>query len=206
MAIAAGLAAVATAAWVLLGAPSGGATRIDARTQIDAVAATAGGAALSAPASGAFASPAPPASSAQAVVVDVAGRVATPGVYTLATGARVADALAAAGGALPGVDLSVLNLARLLVDGEQIPVEIVGDPNGSGGSGASPGAAAGAPIDLNRATGQMLEQLPGVGPVLAQNILDWRSGHGRFDSVDQLREVSGIGEAKYAQLKGRVRV
>ncbi|MCW2604726.1 MAG: hypothetical protein JWN61_2861, partial [Pseudonocardiales bacterium] len=143
-------------------------------------------------------------SSASQVVIDVAGHVAQPGVYALPVGSRVTDALTAAGGALPGVDLSSLNLARLLVDGEQIAVGIIGDP--AGGAAGSTGSAAAGPIDLNRATPEMLDALPGVGPVLAQNILDWRAEHGRFDSVDQLREVPGIGDAKYAQLKSRVRV
>lgn len=206
MAIAAGLAAVATAAWVLFDAPSGGMTHIDPVTHVDAVAATSVASGQSGPPSMAGTQPSP---SAQAVVVDVAGDVAQPGVYSLPAGSRVTDALAAAGGALPGVDLSSLNLARVLVDGEQIPVGIPGDPNGSsgsGGSGGSVGTPDDAPIDLNRATAQMLDELPGVGPVLAQNILDWRTEHGRFDAIDQLRDVSGIGDAKYAQLKGRVRV
>lgn len=203
MAIAAGLAAIATAAWVLLDSPSGGVTHVDP------VAATAGPSSSAPPAStGGSVSPgtAAPAPSPSVVVVDVAGRVAAPGVYTLPAGSRVADALAAAGGAAPGVDLSSLNLARLLVDGEQVAVGIPGAPNTAGGSAGASGEPSDATVDLNRATAAMLDALPGVGPVLAQNILDWRAAHGRFDSVDQLREVSGIGEAKFAQLKGRVRV
>lgn len=201
MAIVACVAAVATAAWVMFDVPSGGVTRIDASTQIDAVAATSVVSGQSGPRPVDLTQPAP----ATQVVVDVAGGVAQPGVYSLPAGARVADALAAAGGALPGVDLSSLNLARVLIDGEQIPVGIAGDPNGSRGSGGSAGPA-GAPIDINHATAQTLDELPGVGPVLAQSILQWRTEHGRFDSVDQLREVPGIGDAKYAQLRGRVRV
>jgi competence protein ComEA len=190
MAIAAALAALAAAIWVLLDAPSGGVTHVDP------VAATS-----AAPAGTGAASAAP---SAQPVVVHVAGRVASPGVYTLPAGSRVADALAAAGGAAAGVDLSALNLARVLVDGEQIAVGIPGAADGP--PVAAGGSATAAPIDLNRATAELLDALPGVGPVLAQNILAWRAEHGRFESVDQLREVSGIGEAKYAQLKDRVRV
>jgi competence protein ComEA len=116
-------------------------------------------------------------------------------------GSRVGDALRAAGGALPGVDLSSLNLARKLVDGEQVLVGVV----------PPPGAVAGAPaggglVNLNSATAEQLESLPGVGPVLAQRIVDWRQTHGGFRSVEQLREVSGIGAAKYADLKSKVTV
>jgi competence protein ComEA len=140
-------------------------------------------------------------SAAAEVVVDVAGRVAHPGVVTLPLGSRVGDALRAAGGALPGVDLSSLNLARKLVDGEQVLVGVV----------PPPGAVAGAPaggglVNLNSATAEQLESLPGVGPVLAQRIVDWRQTHGGFRSVEQLREVSGIGAAKYADLKSKVTV
>jgi competence protein ComEA len=129
-------------------------------------------------------------------VVDVAGRVTHPGIRTLAGGSRVADALSAAGGALPGVDTDGLNLARVLVDGEQV---LVGAPSppvvGQPPSGPKP------PVSLNRATLDQLDALPGVGPVLAQHILDFRSSHGPFRSVDQLRQISGIGERKLTQLK-----
>ncbi len=121
------------------------------------------------------------------------------------------DAVRAAGGALAGVDLSTLNLAQLLADGEQIAVSVVGAPGGV--AGVAGGAAAGSgsavvtgPVNLNSATGAQLDALPGVGPVLAQHILDWRTAHGQFTSIDQLREVSGIGEAKYADLKSLVTV
>lgn len=140
-------------------------------------------------------------SAAAEVVVDVAGKVAHPGVVTLPLGSRVGDALRAAGGALPGVDLSSLNLARKLVDGEQVLVGLT----------PLPGAVTGAPgggglVNLNSATAEQLESLPGVGPVLAQRIVDWRQTHGGFRSVEQLREVSGIGAAKYADLKSKVTV
>ncbi len=135
------------------------------------------------------------------VVVAVSGRVARPGLVRLPAGSRVDDALAAAGGAVPGTDLSGVNLARRLVDGELVAVGVpqVAEP-------AAGGAAPAGPLDLNLATAAQLEELPGVGPVLAQHVVEWRTRHGRFASVDQLREVSGIGESKYAQLKGRVRV
>ena len=153
-----------------------------------------------------------PATSASAhlavrVVVDVVGKVRRPGVYRLPNGSRVDDALAAAGGSLPGVDLSQLNLARKLADGEQVAVGVPGAAAAAGapGSGDASGAAS-ALIDLNTATAQQLDTLPGVGPVLAQRIVDWRTEHGRFDSVDQLQEVSGIGPSRLADLRSLVTV
>lgn len=151
---------------------------------------------------------APPSPDAiQEVVVSVAGRVARPGLVRLPDGTRVADALAAAGGALPGTDLMGLNIARRLSDGEQLLVGVA-PPPGPPVDGAMSNNAAATPrtVDLNAATLEQLDGLPGVGPVTAQRILDWRSEHGRFRSVDQLREVSGIGPARLAQLKDLVRV
>ncbi|WP_329564130.1 helix-hairpin-helix domain-containing protein [Kitasatospora sp. NBC_01266] len=131
------------------------------------------------------------------VVIDVAGRVSQPGIRTLPGGSRVADALRAAGGALPGIDTDTLNLARVLVDGEQV---LVGAPSPPVQSGRpSPGPKA--PISLNHATLDQLDALPGVGPVLAKHILDFRSSHGLFRSLDQLRQISGIGDRKLAELK-----
>jgi competence protein ComEA len=140
------------------------------------------------------------------VVVSVVGRVARPGLIRLPDGTRVADALAAVGGALPGTDLMGVNLARRLSDGEQLLVGVApppGQPAASGASGTSGGSG---PIDLNAATLEQLDGLPGVGTVTAQRIVDWRVAHGRFTSVDQLREVSGIGQARFGQLKKLVRV
>jgi len=122
------------------------------------------------------------------VVVDVVGKVRHPGVYRLADGARVDDALRTAGGALPGVDLSSLEIwPRKLTDGEQIAVGVAGAAPGAAaapsGSGAGPAAGL---VDLNTSTLAQLDTLPGVGPVLAQRILDWRTAHGRFDSIDQI--------------------
>jgi len=150
------------------------------------------------------------------LVVSVVGRVVRPGVVRLPAGARVADALDAAGGPLPETDLTVLNLARRLGDGEQLLVGIApppGVPADSGAAGApAPAGGSAAPsgatsaVDLNTATLEQLDTLPGVGPVTAQRILDWRAANGRFTAVDQLREVDGIGEARYAKLKDLVRV
>lgn len=146
---------------------------------------------------------------ARRLVVDVIGKVRRPGVYRLADGARVDDALRAAGGALPRVDLSGLNLARKLADGEQIAV---GVPGTLGGEVAPPsGLATGSgsaspPVDLNTATVEQLDTLPGVGPVLAQRIVDWRTTHGSFESVDQLGEVDGIGPSRLADLRPLVTV
>jgi competence protein ComEA len=126
----------------------------------------------------------------------------------------VADVLAAAGGVLRGVDLATINLARPVVDGEQILVGILGGAPGTTGttSGGGPaggggtGGASAGPLDLNQATLEQLEGLPGVGPVLAQKILDWRAAHGRFSQVAELREVGGIGDRKYADIAPKVRV
>ncbi|MEU6980440.1 ComEA family DNA-binding protein [Streptomyces sp. NPDC046371] len=154
--------------------------------------------------------PAPsPASAAPVVVVDVGGKVRRPGVLTLPAGSRVADALRAAGGVRPGADLSGLNRARVLVDGEQV---LVGLP-GAGAAPAGAGAAAGLsgasgpaqPLSLNAATVEQLDTLPGVGPVLARHIVEHRVEHGGFRSVDELREVNGIGERRFADLERLVR-
>ncbi|MFF7768062.1 helix-hairpin-helix domain-containing protein [Streptomyces massasporeus] len=146
------------------------------------------------------------------IVVDVGGKVRDPGIHRLPAGSRVADALHAAGGVKPGTDTDGLNRARFLVDGEQV---IVGGPApapapGAGG-GSAPGGPAGgvaapaAPIPLNTATVDQLDTLPGVGPVLAQHIIDYRTQHGGFRSVDELREVNGIGDRRFADLRDLVR-
>jgi competence protein ComEA len=101
------------------------------------------------------------------------------------------------------VDLATINLARPVVDGEQILVGVAG-----AGGPAAPGASGGTsgPLDLNAATLEQLEALPGVGPVLAQKILDWRTAHGRFTNIDELREVGGIGDRKFSDISPKVRV
>ncbi|MBV9593644.1 MAG: ComEA family DNA-binding protein [Actinobacteria bacterium] len=142
---------------------------------------------------------------APGVVVDVVGHVSRPGVYELPAGARVTDALTAAGGALPGVDLTGLNLASKLTDGQQVAVGIGGLPPAVASVSPASGSPA-APVNLNTASVADLDGLPGVGPVLAQHIIDWRTQHGHFDSVDQLREVTGIGPAKFTDLKALVTV
>lgn len=134
-----------------------------------------------------------------AVTVDVAGKVRRPGIRRLPGGSRVADALGAAGGALPGTDTSGVNLARVLADGEQILVGMPAQaaPPVAGGSGGTPTA----PIGLNAATAEQLETLPGVGPVLARHILEYRTQHGGFRSVEDLRNVTGIGDRRFADLR-----
>ncbi|MGW6389827.1 helix-hairpin-helix domain-containing protein [Streptomyces sp. NPDC055103] len=125
----------------------------------------------------------------QKVVVDVGGKVRRPGVLTLPAGSRVADALRAAGGAKPGADLTGINRARVLMDGEQVLVGLPGLP--AGGAGAGTGGP-GMPVSLNAATVEQLDTLPGVGPVLAQHIVDHRAERGGFRSVAELREVNGV--------------
>ena len=143
------------------------------------------------------------------VTVHVAGAVASPGLVRLPIGARVADAVERAGGLLLDADPGVLNLARPLVDGERVDVPRLGDtaagPAGAGDAAAAATDAEGR-VDLNRATAADLEELPGVGPVLAQRILDWREENGPFTAVGQLREVSGIGESTFQALAEQVTV
>ncbi|WP_312870193.1 ComEA family DNA-binding protein [Streptomyces himalayensis] len=151
-----------------------------------------------------------PAGGGGQIVVDVSGKVRKPGIHRLPAGSRVADALRAAGGVRPGTDISGLNRARLLMDGEQV---VVGGPPGAAGggpavpgaAGAGSGAAAAGPVSLNTATAEQLDTLPGVGPVLAQHIIDYRTQHGGFRSVDELREVNGIGDRRFADLQNLVR-
>jgi competence protein ComEA len=161
-----------------------------------------------APSSSALSDPLPaptPAASSTGVTVDVAGKVARPGLRHLPKGARVADALTAAGGALPGTDTTGLNLARPLADGEQILVGVSPPPDALGGTDAAAGGAVpgvpGGVVHLNTATEPQLDALPGVGPVLAQHILAFRAAHGSFTSAQQLQSVPGIGPRKFATLQ-----
>ncbi|MFD9964449.1 helix-hairpin-helix domain-containing protein [Amycolatopsis sp. NPDC058986] len=136
------------------------------------------------------------------LVISVIGRVRSPGLITLPAGARVADALRAAGGPEPGTDPSALNLARRLTDGEQLAVGVPAPAAaGPGGAGAPPGK-----VDLNAATADQLDTLPGVGAVMARRIVEWRTRHGGFASVEQLRDVEGIGEAKFSKIREQVSV
>ncbi|WP_432512549.1 ComEA family DNA-binding protein [Kineococcus sp. SYSU DK001] len=145
------------------------------------------------------------------VVVHVAGRVVSGGVVTLAAGSRVADALAAAGGAAAEADLDGLNLARVLADGEQVLVPGPGDPAPAAppagrAPAAAPAAAAAAPVDLNTATAADLDALPGVGEVLAGRIVAWRTENGPFSAVEDLGEVQGIGPKVLEGLRDLVTV
>lgn len=150
---------------------------------------------------------APTLATAAPLVVSVVGRVHRPGLVTLEPGARVADALAAAGGLLPGADAASVNLAALVTDGQQIAVGVPGATADQGGQATASGAAGGgAPVNLNSATAADLDGLPGIGPVLAQRIVDYRKQQGPFTAVDQLDDVPGIGPALFAQLRKRVTV
>ncbi len=151
-------------------------------------------------------SPTPSTSGSPAddVVVEVVGKVRSPKVLHLPKGARVIDALEEAGGARPGVDTSDQNLARVLVDGEQIRIGLDPAPPTGTTAGTSPGL--GALIDINTAPAEVLEQIPGVGPVLAQRIIAFRDLNGGFQSVDQLTEVSGIGDATFAEIQPLVTI
>lgn len=143
------------------------------------------------------------------VVVAVSGKVRRPGLVRLPAGARVADALEAAGGPLPGTDVALLNLARKLADGELILVGVTAPPgaaDGATGAGANPAGngAAGGKVSLNNATLAELDALPGVGPVLAQRIIDYREQRGGFRAISDLKQVTGIGDARYEDLKALV--
>lgn len=143
----------------------------------------------------------PPGASA-GLLVDVAGKVRHPGVVRLPAGSRVVDALAAAGGPLPGTDLTTIDRARRLTDGEQVRVGLPGAPPPApavdpAAAGAAPGAPSAAePVDLNSATAAQLDTLPGVGPVMAQRIIDFRTAHGGFKAAGDLRQISGLGGKK----------
>ncbi len=153
----------------------------------------------------------------QPLIVDVAGKVRRPGIVELPAGSRVVDALEAAGGVRPDVDTAALNLARPLVDGEQIVVGLSVPAVASASPSAMPPPGGPVPalptpsgaiarVNLNTATQVELETLPGIGPVTAQAILTWRTENGGFTSVDELLEVSGIGEATLAELTPHVHV
>lgn len=142
------------------------------------------------------ATPAPP------LVVHVVGAVQTPGLYKLRRGARVADAVSTAGGATAKADLALVNLAAPVSDGQQVVVPERAPPPTS--ADAAGGTAAAGPVHLNSATAEELDALPGVGPVTAQKIVDYRQAHGAFSSVDDLDAIPGIGPARLEQLRDLV--
>ena len=136
------------------------------------------------------------------IYVHILGQVARPGLYALPDGARAVDAVAAAGGFTPQADAGGVNLARFVSDGEQIVVPAVGEAN----SGAAPGVGGDGRVNLNTADAAALDTLPGVGPATAAKILAWREQHGRFEAVEDLLDVGGIGEAKLEALRDLVTV
>lgn len=138
------------------------------------------------------------------VVVDVTGKVKRPGIVTLKTGARVHEAIAKAGGPVKGADTSGINLARVLADGEQIVVGAPAAPGPAGPAGANPGSGAAGMVSLNSATLEQLDTLPGIGPVTAQAIIDFRTERGGFRTVEDLLDVPGIGEQTLADLRNQV--
>jgi competence protein ComEA len=141
------------------------------------------------------------ATPAKLLVVDVAGAVRHAGLYRLPQGSRIADALARAGGATAHAELDLVNLAAPVADGEQVLVPARGASGAApGGAGASPTA----PVDLNSATAEQLDALPGIGPVTAQKIVDYRQAHGPFTSVDDLDAIPGIGPSRIDNLRGLV--
>jgi competence protein ComEA len=164
-----------------------------------------GGGGASAPVVAPVRAPAKPQAAAKLLVIDVAGAVRRPGLYRLRSGSRIDDAIAAAGGATGKAQLDTVNLAAPVADGEQIVVPGRGATAGGGAASAPAGGSSpSAPVDLNSATLEQLEGLPGIGPVTAQKILDYRQQHGAFHSVEELQGVPGIGPAHMAQLKGLV--
>ena len=137
------------------------------------------------------------------IFIDVTGAVNKPGVYTLAANSRVIDAIKAAGDSAPGADLSTINLARVLSDGEQIYVDAT--ITNSAGVRVSKVVRSG-PININRATVSQLDSLDGIGPVIARRIIEYRKSNGPFITIEDLQKVSGIGVAKFATIKSKVRV
>jgi competence protein ComEA len=153
------------------------------------------------------ASPSVGAASANTIVVDVVGAVRKPGVYDFPQGARVIDAVRAAGGFAPGAESQAINLARPLVDGEQVVVPKKGEaPAGAAGSGGASAQQPGGKVNINSATESDFENLPGIGPVLAQKIVDYRDQHGPFRSIQDLMKVTGIGQKKFDSLQAYVAV
>jgi competence protein ComEA len=145
-----------------------------------------------------------PQAAAPELVVHVAGAVRRPGLYRLAEGKRVADAVARAGGAAASADTSAINLAAPLADGMQVVVPAQLEVAAEGGGAEGVGQAPAGKVSLSSATAEQLDALPGIGPVTAQKILDFRTQHGGFRSVDDLDAVPGIGPARVEQLRDLV--
>jgi competence protein ComEA len=213
-----GLARLAAAAVSVLGVVAGGWWLLRApdppvERQLPYTA-RAGGSSTTAPRTGSSppstSRPAPPTTDTT-IVVQVAGAVSRPGVYAMAAGSRVHELLARAGGPAAGADPNALALAAPLTDGERVYVPKVGEviPAGGGIGSARPGTGSGTappvgPVDLNRATADELDLLPGIGPSTAQAIVDYRDQHGPFGSVDELLDVRGIGPAKLDAIRDLV--
>jgi competence protein ComEA len=186
--------ALALAAWVWLG-PSGSAGAASAPPSVSRVATSTAESGAATP------------QVAATVTVHVVGEVRRPGVYELAGGARARDAVTAAGGLLGDANQAAVNLARVVADGEQIAVPREGESAPLGAAGGAPGAtpgAAGGKVDLNTASAEQLDALPGVGPATAQKIIADRTSNGPFRTVDDLLRVPGIGPAKFDALKDLV--
>ena len=147
-----------------------------------------------------------PSATSAPILVDVAGWVRRPGVYEFASGERVVDAIRAAGGARPGAQLESLNLAAPLADGTQVLVPRQGEAAPAAVPGSAGSSAAGGLVNVNTATAAELEALPGVGEVIAQAIVDYRTQNGPFATVDELLDVSGIGDATLANIRDLVTV
>jgi competence protein ComEA len=145
-------------------------------------------------------SAAPAAADAPTAFVHVVGQVRSPGLYELAAGSRVVDAIAAAGGFTVSADQAALNLAQVVEDGQQIVVA----KRGAAPAVSGAGAGAGGLVDINTADATALETLSGIGPALAQRILDYRSAHGGFATIADLQKVTGIGPKKFDAIKARV--
>ena len=139
------------------------------------------------------------------VVVDVAGKVKKPGVYKLPSGSRAIDAITAAGGARAGIDLSDINLAHVLTDGEQIVVGAPKPLSNSRSRGAKKTIVSG-PVNINTATLAQLDTLPGVGPAIAARIISYREKNGPFKTIEDLRKVPGMGASKFAQLQNQIKI
>ncbi len=201
----AAVAAVATAVGVWRDRPE---PRPIETSVVAGMSATAGPASSSAAVPGPVPTTDPPAGE---ILVSVTGLVVSPGVVRLPADSRVTDAIAAAGGTLAGADLTGMNLAVKLADGDSVVVTdtrtaVTGGPPETGAGAGASASSPGGPVNLNTADVAALDTLPGVGPVMAQNIIAWREKNGRFTSVEQLQEISGIGPSRYTQISGLVTV